>query len=380
MSKPSTANKFIFFAMLFYLFFPFFSGYLLYYTLWFIDFTCSLLGIGPSFMANLDPTFDYIIIQMYLLVIPIAGYFLFTRNKVKDIVPHKRLSFLSILLCIGIGFVLQFAVSFFSVLGNLFFENYIGEYVDSFADYSFFLFTILIAVIPAIFEELTFRGILFAGYKKVDVKILAIVNGFLFGIFHGNLQQFMYTFPGGVIFTLLVYYSDSIYSSMIAHFSLNFSNVLLVRLLDWGEALEDMVEDVVQEPALQATVEEVIEDEIWTIGDEILYLIDSLRISIYASVILGVMFYAFIELNKKNRVNYQEETDEVNKILEEMKMGFAENAKDLSISEIPVELFAKPKPKIITWAFKGAVILFIVEVSVEYWIPYLFAYLEGVLV
>jgi membrane protease YdiL (CAAX protease family) len=87
-----------------------------------------------------------------------------------------------------------------------------------------------VGVMPAIGEELFFRGIL----QKFFIQIFRsawpgiIFTGFLFSAFH---MQFMGFFPRmalGIILGALYWYSGSIYTSMLGHFLFNTINVLLI--------------------------------------------------------------------------------------------------------------------------------------------------------
>ena len=92
---------------------------------------------------------------------------------------------------------------------------------------SFMLATLLLAVAPAIFEELIFRGIVFQGLNKRFKTIYAmLLSSLLFALFHGNIQQLVYPFILGMVMSWIVYRTGSIVSSMIVHFINNFLVVL----------------------------------------------------------------------------------------------------------------------------------------------------------
>ena len=89
---------------------------------------------------------------------------------------------------------------------------------------------ILVGALPAIGEELFFRGIL----QKLFIQIFKspwpgiVFTGFLFSAFH---MQFMGLLPRmalGIILGSLYWYSGSLYTSMLGHFIYNTINVLLI--------------------------------------------------------------------------------------------------------------------------------------------------------
>ena len=83
------------------------------------------------------------------------------------------------------------------------------------------------AVFPAIFEEITCRGIFLSGYRGVNLYTAALLNGLYFGMLHMNMQQFVYAFAFGFLCCLLVIGADSIWASVLAHFIINGVQVTL---------------------------------------------------------------------------------------------------------------------------------------------------------
>ncbi|CZE47219.1 type II CAAX endopeptidase family protein [Campylobacter geochelonis] len=87
----------------------------------------------------------------------------------------------------------------------------------------FWIGVLNIALMPAICEEILFRGAILSYQKQVMKSTLAIValNGFLFALFHLNIEQFFYTFFMGAVFAYMSLVSRSIYPAMITHFLSN---------------------------------------------------------------------------------------------------------------------------------------------------------------
>lgn len=80
----------------------------------------------------------------------------------------------------------------------------------------------IIAVSPAICEEILFRGVITSGLRRVMTPTVTIlVVGLLFGLFHLSIYRVALTGISGVVFTYFVVRSGSIYLPMIAHFILN---------------------------------------------------------------------------------------------------------------------------------------------------------------
>ena len=77
----------------------------------------------------------------------------------------------------------------------------------------------VVALLPAVFEETLFRGILVGRMRASGWGTCSVIfiSGALFSLFHGNPAQTLYQFICGVCFALLVVRAGSILPSMLAH-------------------------------------------------------------------------------------------------------------------------------------------------------------------
>jgi membrane protease YdiL (CAAX protease family) len=84
------------------------------------------------------------------------------------------------------------------------------------------LAVIIFAVLPAICEEILFRGaVLGLLRKKLKLTALIIVVGVLFGAFHLSTYRFLTTALLGIVLSSLVAIGGSIFPAMILHASHN---------------------------------------------------------------------------------------------------------------------------------------------------------------
>ena len=93
-----------------------------------------------------------------------------------------------------------------------------------------------IAVLPAIFEELFFRGFLFKSLEKFGVKSKIILSSLFFTFLHFNPLNFVGPLFIGMVYGYLRHRTDSIFPSMICHF---FNNSLAVILSYFVKATPD---------------------------------------------------------------------------------------------------------------------------------------------
>lgn len=80
----------------------------------------------------------------------------------------------------------------------------------------------LIFFVPVI-EEMVFRGLVFGQYKRrMPFWAAALTSAFFFGVIHGISIQIGYALIAGVILSMIYYYCDSIYCSIVVHAIFNF--------------------------------------------------------------------------------------------------------------------------------------------------------------
>lgn len=85
-----------------------------------------------------------------------------------------------------------------------------------------------VAILPGICEEIMFRGAILRAYEKIGIKRAIIMTSALFGMFHFNVINFVGPTILGIVFGIMVYRTNSIYSSMIGH-TLNNSIALVLN-------------------------------------------------------------------------------------------------------------------------------------------------------
>lgn len=92
---------------------------------------------------------------------------------------------------------------------------------------------LLVALLPAVCEELVFRGYLYKKLIRFGQGPYILLSGFLFGTYHGNLEQCFYAFVLGCWLAFLVCRTGSLVYGMLLHFLINFlSSCVLLPLAE----------------------------------------------------------------------------------------------------------------------------------------------------
>ncbi|MCL2422036.1 MAG: CPBP family intramembrane metalloprotease [Defluviitaleaceae bacterium] len=219
-------------------------------------------------------------------------------KKTSSIKLRLQLDPKNILLIIAISIVLQPFMMLVSAIGSLFLPNPVTDLVSGLSVLPVPQALIIVAVTPAILEELVFRGFIQSHYEGHPIAITAIVNGLFFGIVHMNLHQFTYAFFMGIVFAVMVYYTKSVFAGMLGHFVVNASQYLM------GYAAVNHLEAIYSDyygmsPLDTVPDRAVFIQAIWALGLICLFILP---------LVVG-LFYIFAKHNQSNLPVEQELDD-----------------------------------------------------------------------
>lgn len=103
--------------------------------------------------------------------------------------------------------------------------------------------------ISPVCEEIVFRGVCLYILQKLFQKILpstssrsssitaVVISALLFGFYHGNIVQFCYAFPIGILLALLVIWTSSLIPSIFLHIVINVSSYIVGLLKFTGASI-----------------------------------------------------------------------------------------------------------------------------------------------
>lgn len=200
-----------------------------------------LITVGFSMVAGSIPfrayTHNYgilLLISQLIIALPSIIYLFKSKQDVRTMIGLKKLSFLNMILLVLFAYCMSQVMTFINALSQLFAKDITTGTMSNIADQNPFLVSmLLIAVIPAVFEEGVYRGIFYQEYRKVNPLKAAFLSALLFGLMHGNLNQFSYAFCMGLVLSFVIEATDSILSTMLIHFCINGYSVVLLYVLPY---------------------------------------------------------------------------------------------------------------------------------------------------
>lgn len=222
MKKVSRANMYFLIMLLFQLFLP--------------------VHLIFNWLRITDIRLILLISHIVIFIFPAIIYLIITKQSARKVLKLNKLYFKDSLLIILLAFVCQPIMAFLSLLSQFFFNNEIGDFITEIVNTPYIFLLLLVAVLPAITEEVTIRGVVLSGYEDKNIYLSSIVTGLLFGIMHLDPQQFLYATVLGVVLALVVRITNSIFAASLIHFFINGTSITLQKLLSLAPNMEQVTE------------------------------------------------------------------------------------------------------------------------------------------
>lgn len=187
--------------------------------------TLGVTGLLPGVPLKL--LFSQLILCGPMLAFP----FIFKRGFFGT-VGLKKTRISNILISIIFYFLISKVLTLINAISMLVFPNSIGSVIYSMSESTPYPVALLtVAILPAFCEECMNRGIIYNTYRQVSPLRAMLMSALIFGLMHGNLNQFSYAFFMGFVFILLNEATGTLASSMTVHLLANAVSTTLVYLL-----------------------------------------------------------------------------------------------------------------------------------------------------
>lgn len=223
--------------------------------------------IGSIFISLINETaVQLVLIQCFCLAPGIAATVIFRKKNMsvgRAFADTYRIRKVKISTLLLVALMMLFLMPLLTLINLLsqFVTSYVAseEIVDRIADYPFIVSLLCVGIIPAVGEELTYRGFMYGHYRKRSILMGAALTGLIFGLMHGNLNQLAYAAVMGFVFAMVDEATGSTVSSMVMHALVNCSSVVIVYYgAEWmakltgsegAEAVNETVEQAMNEAA-----------------------------------------------------------------------------------------------------------------------------------
>lgn len=283
---------------------------------------------------------------IFLLVFIIYNFVkkkdVFTAGKLKIKFDFKiciSVVFLSVIIMLACVNPTGLFNHIFSLINSQDVPNTLGFTIDNFG--SFLLVVFLLAFLPAVCEELVFRGVIYNGLRqKFSTLLSVLISAGLFTLIHFSIYKTFYQFILGVMLALLVHYTGNIIYSMIYHFVNNFT-IILINYISPNKPL--------------------FEFATWGAKEIVLTIVFLLLAAILAYLFFRILkSYTF---KHKNYFNIQTTTKPLGEVITDDESLEKENIDTKKLSEYDKKLIINQNTKGLAdtgWLFVGFIIAIII--------------------
>ncbi|MCM1056247.1 MAG: CPBP family intramembrane metalloprotease [Firmicutes bacterium] len=191
--------------------------------------------IKPEWLYDMDLNLLFSMAPMYLVAFPLLALLL------KKCVPGERIEkrkmtagqyVLSAIICIGLAYAANIIGLILTTIIGLFtgnpVENTIAGVVNSISPWAVLFYTVLCA---PIMEEFVFRKLIVDRAVRYGQGVAVVLSGLMFGLFHGNLNQFLYAAVIGTFFAFLYVKTGKLKITISLHMLFNFIGGFLPTML-----------------------------------------------------------------------------------------------------------------------------------------------------
>ena len=207
----------------------------------------------------------------------------YSQKEIYEPKDNDKKSSLYVAILFGIGLVFIYCSSFV----NYFLVNLVTDYSQFSSEFLWFvelkhpyqmvIYFISYAIIPALVEEILFRGTVCRSLTVYGKGTAVVISALLFALMHTNIEQMLYTFVAGLFFGLLYVETKSVLAPILLHLVNNSISVV-------GEILYQNCSSIVYETYISIT--------------------DILTLLVGLISLIGFLWYV-----KKNKITFKKEIE-----------------------------------------------------------------------
>lgn len=180
-------------------------------------------------------------IQLFVFMLPAVFYIRFRSLDMREDVRLRLPAPDKIMFCVLCALVLIVMSMLVSAVGGAFGSSvYSWGYISAHSggaeeSGALLYYAVCFAIIPAVCEELLFRGIIMSEYQRSSIFTAVIMSSLFFAMLHFDFSNLPFYFFAGLILSMCAYAANSIIASCCVHLVFN------LFALFGGEIVENVV-------------------------------------------------------------------------------------------------------------------------------------------
>ena len=248
----------------------------------------------PVIAKDVNLSFLMGMLPMYIIAFPLI-FLMFKRIPAQPKGEKQKMNVWQILAAFCVGYAI---LNLFNILGSILVSivcilkkggvnNVVTDITTSVHPLISFL---IVAICGPIMEELLFRKTILDRTRQYGDGLSLLFSGLVFGLFHGNLAQFVYTFFLGIFLGYIYIKTENIVYTIILHIMINFPAAVLWPFVLKKSGLLEMVSNLGKNASSAALTNALMDNPSGTL------LYTGYMCFVWGIVILGVILFF---VNKK---------------------------------------------------------------------------------
>lgn len=203
-----------------------------------------LLSMKPEWLSDMNIILASAAIPQYVIGFPIAFLIMGLGSDKRTIEKHKMKP-LHFFMAFPMGYALMIGGNIIGLIvtfgiGIMKGEPVYNQMQDLVGNTNIWITSIYTVLLAPVFEELLFRKMICDRVVKYGQGAAIILSGLMFGLFHGNFNQFFYAFFLGSFFAFIYVKTGYIRYTIGLHMIVNFIGTVIEGLLVQNIDLENI--------------------------------------------------------------------------------------------------------------------------------------------
>lgn len=172
-----------------------------------------------------------LIVSEGIIIVPALLFLFLSGSRRNEILRFHKIKISSAFMIVLFTFLIMPLVTVLNAISMFFTENAVVAMQEEILSVTFPVMLFMIGIFGPFCEEFVFRGMVYGGYVKSGSRFWAILlSALLFGLMHMNFNQAIYAFVIGLMLSLLMEATGSLWASMLCHMIFNSEQVCLMYL------------------------------------------------------------------------------------------------------------------------------------------------------
>lgn len=256
--------------------------------------------LRPEWLDNGNVALSLSMVPMYLVGMP--ALIALVKRVPAETVEKKKMKWwqfaLAAIMCFGLMYASNLVGTVIStVIGLLKGSAVQNTLLDVVSSISLFFMILYLVICAPVMEEYVFRKLIVERTVKYGQGVAVVMSGLMFGLFHGNLNQFAYAFTLGCFLAFLYVKTGKLKITIAIHMMINLMgsviSLKIVEMIDLDRYME-IVANGMDMNAMMAYVTENIVG--WT-----LYLL--LALFVFGTILTSLILFIVCIVKKKIRLD-----------------------------------------------------------------------------